>query len=126
MTQCTDCKWSTMYENDECDDCLQMADAELNLKQEPPFIKLQHPAIHYLKCHTPYFQAMKQRKKKFEKRVWDRDYQVGDNLVLQEWNPGTEYTGDELYVNVAYILEGEFAESGVCLMSVDEVEEGEK
>ena len=88
----------------------------------PAFTPVRHPTMHFLKTWTPYFKAMKEGKKKFEKRVWDRDYQVDDNLVLQEWNPDTGYTGDSISLIVTWMLTGEFAEPGICLMSVDGIE----
>jgi hypothetical protein len=78
--------------------------------------------IHKLKTWTPYYEVVINGKKKFEKRKWDRDYKVNDILLLQEWNPGTGYTGREIPVLITYILEGEFSNPGVCLMSIDGVD----
>jgi len=86
------------------------------------FEKLPHPWIHHKKCWTPYFNEMKSGRKKFDKRVWDTDYQEGDTLIQEEWNPDTGYTGDSIGYVITYILRGEFAEPGMCLMSVDGVE----
>lgn len=88
----------------------------------PTFEKLPHPWIHRKKCWTPYFNEMKSGRKKFDKRVWDTDYQEGDALIQEEWNPDTGYTGDSIGHVITYILRGEFAEPGVCLMSVDGIE----
>jgi hypothetical protein len=88
----------------------------------PTFKKLQHPTIHHKKCWTPYFNEMKSGRKKFDKRVWDTDYLEGDTLIQDEWNPDTGYTGNSIGHVITYILRGEFAEPGVCLMSVDGVE----
>lgn len=45
--------------------------------------------------------------KPFEVRRNDRDYQVGDTVVLHEWNPGSErYTGRKLDRRITYILAG--------------------
>ena len=41
--------------------------------------------IHYLKTEPIYFQAVLDGLKKAEIRVNDREYHVGDVLVLQEW-----------------------------------------
>jgi hypothetical protein len=79
---------------------------------------------HYLKTWPEYFQAIKSGEKKAELRLNDRDFKVGDELVLQEYDPGgTEhfydpsdyhgagerqhaprYTGESLNVFVTHIL----------------------
>ena len=83
--------------------------------------------IHKLKTWTPYFNAVVDGRKKFEKRTWDRDYKVGDLLCLYEWNPHSKYTGKKIAVIVTYILDfindsGEFSDPGVCLMSIDKLD----
>lgn len=42
---------------------------------------------HHLKCHPPYFEKIVSGTKKFEIRKNDRDFEVGDVLVLQEYEP---------------------------------------
>lgn len=42
---------------------------------------------HELKCRTEYFQRVVSGQKTFEIRKNDRDYQVGDVLVLKEIGP---------------------------------------
>jgi hypothetical protein len=61
---------------------------------------------HYLKIAPCYFEDIASGKKCFELRKNDRDYKVGDTLVLQEWLPDIEYTGREIEKNVPYILYG--------------------
>ena len=39
---------------------------------------------HYLKCETEYYQAVEKGLKKFEVRINDRNYQVGDIVHLEE------------------------------------------
>ena len=39
---------------------------------------------HYLKTETEYYQQIERGKKKFELRLNDRDFKVGDILHLQE------------------------------------------
>ena len=55
---------------------------------------------HILKQWPVYFQEVIEGKKKFEFRKNDRDYQVGDTIILKEWEPNLktrlgEYTGRE-------------------------------
>jgi ASC-1-like (ASCH) protein len=78
---------------------------------------------HTLKTWPEYFQAIKAGKKKFELRKNDRNFQTGDRLVLNEYEPETnKYSGDKLVVTAGYILEGgQFGlEDGYCIISLDE------
>jgi hypothetical protein len=60
---------------------------------------------HKLKCWPQFFQPTLNAHKRFEVRKMDRDYQVGDILVLQEWDPDTRaYSGREVEVRVDYLL----------------------
>jgi hypothetical protein len=78
-------------------------------------------AVHYLKTWPPYYQAVVRGDKNFEVRKSDRDYKVGDVLVLQEWCPDkNEYTGSSASCNVKYILHGPAfgIEDGFVVMSI--------
>jgi hypothetical protein len=70
---------------------------------------------HALKTWPEYFQNVLDKKKTFELRKSDRDFKVGDTLLLKEWQPKGyssvspserigEYTGRELRVKVIYIF----------------------
>lgn len=62
---------------------------------------------HFLKIHPQYFEAVKSGRKSFEiRRSDDRDFQEGDTLTLQEFDPQAvkPYTGAEILVVVSYIL----------------------
>ncbi len=48
--------------------------------------------IHELKILPEWFEDVTQQKKTFEIRKNDRNYSVGDTLVLREWYKG-KYTG---------------------------------
>lgn len=62
---------------------------------------------HKLKTWREFFVLVLSGVKKFEVRLNDRDYRVGDELLLQEWDPkANEYTGRNLSRVVTYILEG--------------------
>lgn len=64
---------------------------------------------HELKTWPEYFTASLFGNKSFELRIKDRDFKIGDFLVLQEWDPKTHaYSGRALMRQVVYILEGAF------------------
>lgn len=68
---------------------------------------LVHGKLHELKTWGKYFVEVKNGDKKFELRKNDRDFKIGDYLLLREYNPNTEeYTGRELIKRIDYILEG--------------------
>lgn len=59
--------------------------------------------IHELKILPTYFDAVISNVKHFELRKDDRDYKVGDFIVLREWESG-KYTGREIGFTIEYIL----------------------
>ncbi len=74
--------------------------------------------IHRIKSEGHQFEAAQDGRKRFEYRLNDRDYQVGDTLVLLELDQATHLTGREFAVKVTYILEGKYdLPSGWCIMS---------
>lgn len=63
--------------------------------------------IHELKTWTKYFQEVKSGLKNFEIRRNDRNYNIGDELLLREFNNETGYhTGEICHRKVTYILVG--------------------
>lgn len=80
--------------------------------------------LHSLKTWQPYFDAVASGEKNFELRKQDRPFMVGDDLLLQEWNPTTkEYTGKELKRRVTYILVGGMfgLTQGYCILGLKEI-----
>lgn len=74
---------------------------------------------HYLKTLPRFFLATKLRKKAFELRINDRNFEVGDTIVLQEYTAEDGYTGAELYREITYILfETPFVPEKYICMSV--------
>lgn len=69
---------------------------------------------HELKIIPKYFKDVFLDLKKFEIRLNDRNYQEGDILILNEWNPETQkYTGKtvarkvfNVYSNLPGLLPG--------------------
>jgi len=79
---------------------------------------------HDLKTWPKYFDAVWNRSKTFELRKNDRNYKVGDILCLREYdNEVNEYSGRELLMGVAYILEGGVfgLDKEMCIMSLTEI-----
>lgn len=76
---------------------------------------------HELKTWTAFYHDVAAGIKKFELRKNDRDFKVGDLLILEEWNTELkEYTGNSCVVRVVYILQGgQFGlEEGYVIMSI--------
>ncbi len=61
-----------------------------------------------LKCHPEQFQAILRGEKRADFRsIADREFEVGEQINLREWDPGTErYTGDTCVVRVLHIEPG--------------------
>jgi hypothetical protein len=65
------------------------------------------PAIHVLKCWPEYFKAICSGEKTFECRKDDRNYKVGDTLILKEYDPDANtYSGKEYSVEISYKING--------------------
>jgi ASC-1-like (ASCH) protein len=81
---------------------------------------------HNLKIIQPYFDKLKAGTKKWELRFNDRDYRIGDALILQEYDPSNKtYSGESLTAHVVDIFygAGDGKSSyglieGYCLMSI--------
>lgn len=76
--------------------------------------------IHELKTKPEPFNAVVSGQKTFEFRRFDRQFAVGDNLLLREYLVDKkEYTGRSISVNVTYILSSGYGiPSGYCIMSI--------
>jgi len=72
---------------------------------------------HKLKILPEYFKAVVEGNKTFEIRKNDRDYKVGDTLILKEWYIGhknyiddieicSDFTGEQIVKEISYVLEG--------------------
>lgn len=74
---------------------------------------------HDLKTWPVYFQPLVDGVKRFEIRLNDRGFQIGDVLRLREWELGTyRYTGRELRMRVVYMTGWEQKE-GYVVMGVE-------
>lgn len=54
------------------------------------------------KIHPEYFRAVRAREKNFEIRVDEDDIQVGDLIILEEWDGF--YTGESVRRYAKYVL----------------------
>ena len=62
---------------------------------------------HELKCWPEFFEPIENGSKTAELRYNDRNYEVGDVLLLCEWEPNNEtYTGRRCRRRVSYVLHG--------------------
>jgi hypothetical protein len=64
-------------------------------------------STHELKSWPSCFAAVKAGNKPFDVRENDRNFQLGDKLLLREYDPETEqFTGHTITRWVSYVLEG--------------------
>lgn len=83
---------------------------------------------HELKCLPEYFHEVWTVKKRFELRKDDRDFRVGDRVLLREFD-GEKYTGREVMCGILYILRGcpEYGlADGYCILSLGNIVRGFK
>lgn len=97
----------------------------------PLVAKERAAQTHYLKTWPRFFELVQKGLKPYEIRNNDRDFNVGDTLVLQEWdptksngNPSSGYTGREARGKVSHVLEaselpGCPVDSGWVVLSVN-------
>lgn len=65
------------------------------------------PKYHHLKCWPEFFKELAALNKTFEVRKNDRDFKVGDILVIEEFMPDIQcYTDAYLNFSITYILQG--------------------
>lgn len=75
--------------------------------------------IHELKIWPEYFEGVATGVKKFEYRLNDRYYRVGDILYLREYiKEAGIYSGREIKVLVTYILK---VENNYVIMSINKI-----
>lgn len=80
--------------------------------------------LHHLKIHSDYFGLVKSGVKTFEVRKNDREFRVGDELLLEEYNSVNKtITGNFCHRRVDYILPGgQFGiESGYVVLGINKI-----
>lgn len=82
--------------------------------------------IHNKKLIQPYFDDVWNGNKTFEIRKNDCDYQVGDLLILREFDKKTDkYTGDWIMTKIIYKIENFVGiEEGYCILEIKVLERG--
>lgn len=82
---------------------------------------------HELKTVPEYFRKVRNGKKTAELRLDDRDFMIGDKIILKEWKPRKKvFTGYEVpciitdITRLAYVVPGDFDARWVML-SFDEI-----
>ncbi|WP_304341582.1 DUF3850 domain-containing protein [Metaclostridioides mangenotii] len=89
------------------DDSLTM---KLRLDGKAPVLK-----THSLKIQSKYFDAVLNNKKNFEIRKNDRDFKIGDTIVLREVKIDELYTGRTISGIITYITDYEQKDGYVVL-----------
>lgn len=76
--------------------------------------------IHELKTVNPYFQHMWDRRKSFEVRKNDRNFKVGDKLLLREYEPESDtYSDREIEIKINYILDDpDYCKEGYVILQL--------
>lgn len=79
---------------------------------------------HRLKCWKKPFEDIISGRKPFELRNNDRDFQVDDTLILDEWDTEkVDYTGRQCTVKVTYTLFEFGLKSGWIAMAIKHLPE---
>ncbi len=108
--KCADCG------ENEADDCFTVCSLCWDKRRPLPGFR-----EHELKCWPGPFQAVVEGRKRFEYRKNDRGFEVGDILVLREWDPSSkDYTGRSVRARVTYALLGGFGiPDGFAVLSIE-------
>lgn len=76
--------------------------------------------VHELKILPEYYGPVEDGIKTFELRKNDRNYQIGDMLILKEWDV-TGFTGREIIKYINYIYQGNNMyglKTGYCILGL--------
>lgn len=74
--------------------------------------------IHTLKIDSEYFEDIKMQRKNFEVRKNDRDFRLGDFIILNEFKDDL-HTGSSIIVCINYILyDKQYVKDGYCILGI--------
>lgn len=77
--------------------------------------------IHHIKCWPEYFESIENGIKTFELRKDDRNYKIGDTLVIRDFDPDTAtYSGKFLIRIVNYKMSDSLMglQYGYCILGL--------
>lgn len=76
--------------------------------------------IHQLKILSKYYKSVISGEKTFEVRKDDRNFKVGDIVILNEIDDLNIFTGNYIGVRITYIIrDSDFCKSGFCIFSFE-------
>ena len=78
--------------------------------------------IHELKIQSEYFEVVNNKTKTFEIRKNDRNFKVGDKILLREIDSCSRYTGGISWWKITYMTDYAQQE-GYVVMAIEELEE---
>lgn len=80
----------------------------------------QTAKCHNIKCWPDIFEELRAGRKTAEFRYNDRGYQVGDTLLIREWDTATAtYTHREIMRDITHVLDGGFGmPAGYAMLSL--------
>lgn len=74
---------------------------------------------HELKTLPAYFEMAWYRTKQFELRKNDRNFQIGDEVILREWSPNDGYSGRSILSHISCIIsEPEYLADGYVALGL--------
>lgn len=75
--------------------------------------------VHDVKSVSPYYEDVVRGGKSFDVRQNDRDYAVGDALVMRHWNK-ERYTGRYTHALITYMIEGPpYLPDGLAVLGIE-------
>ncbi|RXA95603.1 DUF3850 domain-containing protein [Yersinia sp. 2105 StPb PI] len=90
--------------------------------QEVSSSLIESPALHALKILPEYFDAVFTGCKKAEFRLNDRNFSVGDYLILKEWELNSGYSGRRIVVEITDVTPCDFAIPNYVMLSFEGID----
>lgn len=75
--------------------------------------------MHELKIRPKFFEAVISGKKTFEIRKNDRNFKVGDCILLKEYGKKSGFTGRNAMFDITYVMtDTEFVKKGFAVLGI--------